>query len=75
MSRLPPQHAPDNWSHIANPCTIPYERACGPVAVLVFKTGERGDEPRWWVRLPRALANLIERIHSRGVIVWRLSER
>ena len=33
-----------------------YESACGPVAVLVFKTGERGDEPRWWVRLPRALA-------------------
>ena len=37
--------------------TIRYESACGPVAVLVFKTGERGDEPRWWVRLPRALAS------------------
>lgn len=36
--------------------TIRYESACGPVAVLVFKTGERGDELRWWVRLPRALA-------------------
>ena len=34
------------------------ESACGPVAVLVFKTSERGDEPRWWVRLPRALASL-----------------
>jgi hypothetical protein len=37
--------------------TIRYESACGPVAVLVFKTGERGDELRWWVRLPRALAS------------------
>jgi hypothetical protein len=37
-------------------CTMTNESACGPVAVLVFKTSERGDEPRWWVRLPRALA-------------------
>lgn len=35
------------------------ESACGPVAVLVFKTSERGDEPRWWVRLPRALATVM----------------
>ncbi len=29
---------------------------CGPVAVLVFKTSGRGDELRWWVRLPRVRA-------------------
>lgn len=45
-----------------------HERACGPVAVLVFKTGERGDEPRWWVRLPRALASLIDVVHQEMIL-------
>jgi hypothetical protein len=46
------------------------ESACGPVAVLVFKTSERGDEPRWWVRLPRALAitvSITMRWHAYGM--------
>jgi hypothetical protein len=43
--------------------TMLSESACGPVAVLVFKTSERGDELRWWVRLPRALANVALSVH------------
>ena len=46
------------------------ESGCGPVAVPVFKTGERGGELRWWVRLPRALAILLQQYMCSGIFGW-----